>query len=195
MGANSIPIVLLRHIAVPAKDLKMLWITQFPDCAPPVSSDIARTIDLAVAVYMVDGQKRQFILTTTNALPPISGDHLATDCRISRVGSLLPAFPVVWLLHPDFGALGALSALGFAFYSGASAATQSHCIAFAISLSSLHGARLTLPLPCGRKVIRTAITSPLLFPLLSPCSPIFFGVLHSEHYSTKGESPHGNDLQ
>jgi hypothetical protein len=180
MRAHSITVMMLCHVAVPAKNLQVSGETLLDYPSPPVARMDFFPIDFPIVMDMIKRQERHFRLTAACAFPAILREHEDATSAIVFAHTFTPSPFVFGLTHPSFNSLRAFLALGFSLNPRGAASAEPRCIARIVSRFSFSLAIFAL---LRARVFREAFmaggTSAFRASHRVPLVPILFADFHS----------------
>jgi hypothetical protein len=133
MRAHSITVMLLCHVAIPAKHLQVRRETMFNYPAPPIASVDLFTVHFPIIMDMIESQKRHFRLTAACAFSAIMAEHKNAARPVFLGHALTPSPFVFGITHPSFNSLRAFLAIGFSLNPRGAASAEPRCIARIVS--------------------------------------------------------------
>jgi hypothetical protein len=179
MRAHSITVMLLCHVAIPAKHLQVSGETLLDYPSPPVARMDFFPIDFPIVMDMIKRQERHFRFVAACALSAIMAEHKNAACPVVLGYAFTPSPLVFGIVHPLFSSLRTIQTFSFCL-SRRAASTKSSCIArivsrfsFSLAIFALLRARVF------RKAFMAGGTSAFRASRRVPLVPILFADFHS----------------
>lgn len=190
MRTDPITVMLLCHVAVPAKHLQIRRESLFDDPTPPIARVDVFAVPLAVIVDVIEGQKWHSRFAATCTLSPIVRQHKNTPRLIVFGYTFSPSLFIFGMIEPLFSSFCAAFASSFNSARLPAPAKAGH-ITSLFPRSSFSLATLTLSRAVSRKLFTARAASTFRLTHSPPFAPVFLGALsHLRQRIKRVESAH-----